>query len=316
MEAARQIQLEKEQLEKNIDKQDGKARQWGVTRLLDIAHGDIGLALFIPFNWEAFEPLQQVVISQHSTNDSSDVDDMIIAPDDEIESCPPILSHAQMQEIHFKGLPATAQIMTWNRVYSLQRDGDLFNTMFEKCARYRHTLIVIQTAQGDVLGGYADTPWIHQKSSGLAKSKSFFGGGRAFLYATRPALSEEGELEQEQEECRQGKGSINFYPWTGDNDYSQICDFEKGSIGMGGGGAFGFYVQHDFTIGSSGSCHTFGNPPLTKNDGGSFEVVDFEVYGFSSMSDELSVSSRTSSFASVNSTFRSTSGKSLSSLLE
>lgn len=306
-EAAKQIQMEKDSILNDHDYTKVKTWKPGMRRLLDIAKGDVGLALFIPFNWEAFESLE-VQSTRHSLDESSDEDEMMIASDDEVESCPPILSHAQIQQIHSEGLPATVRLMTWTRCYSLQRDGDFFGTMFRTSSKYQHTLIVIKTATGDVLGGYADTPWKgHVNSSvGRGRSNSFFGGGKAFLYATHPAGGGTGDDE------------ISFYRWTGENGYSQLCDIDKGALGMGGGGAFGFYVQDDFTIGSSGHCDTFGNPPLTKNNDGSFEIVEFEVYGFESMSERLfNARSRTPTFASVNSSVDSIrSAKSLTALLE
>ena len=84
----------------------------------------------------------------------------------------------------------------------------------------------------------------------------------------------------------------------------RICDTENESFGMGGGGSFGWFVQRDFTIGSSGHCHTFRNPPLVTNEDHSFDIVDLEVYGFISMSDRYSLSQARpscSSFATMNS---------------
>jgi len=326
-EAAKQIQLEKEN---NMNGQDASgqktgAKRKGMGRLLDIAAGDLGLALFIPINWEAFEPLAEEasdhsIISAESSDSyevsgSEEEDELIIASDDEIENCPSILSEEQMRYIQKKGLPPTLSLMTWNRMYSLQRDGDCFQTMFKKVSRHQHSMIIIKTADGDILGGYADTPWAKQRS-GVSRG-SFFGGGRAFLFATNPLLSEEEELSQ-RNQVGHGDAPFSFFRWTGANEYSQICDFDAGTLGMGGGGSFGFFVQDNFTWGSSGACETFSNPPLVKSSGGSFDVVDVEVYVFTSMCTRLfNASSRTSSFASVNSSLSSSmnSTQSISSML-
>ena len=313
IEAAKLIQLEMDST-RSTNEEYARVKSWkpGMRRLLDIAEGDVGLALFIPFNWEAFEPIQADSTcnssSNHSLDESSDDDGVVVETDDEIENCPPILTYAQMHEIYSKGLPATVQLMTWRRCYSLQRDGDCFGTMFKKSSNYQHTLIVIKTTNGEILGGYADTPWKAQKSSSVGKSMTFFGGGRTFLYATNPAVQRSNSEDN----------GISLYPWTGENGYSQICNLDSGTLGMGGGGAFGFIVQDNFMRGSSGACKTFNNPPLTSNHGGSFEIVDFEVYGFISMSQKMfDGSSRTSSFASVNSSVNNSikSTKSLSSLM-
>lgn len=240
--AARQINLEKDSSEK-------KSSMDGMARLLEIAKGDVGLALFIPINWTAFEEQQiNTNDSQHSapclsfssSNDNSD-DDLFVEEEQNIELNPPILSVKQMKCIQRKGLPASVSLMTWHRIYSLQRDGDCFKTMFQKVSKYQHSMIVIKTEMGDILGGYADSPWANQGRS------QFFGGGLAFLFASNPQL---GEKELEEIERRKGRRpDIFFYRWSGENDYSQILDYDSGKVGMGGGNSFGFFVQDDFQFG-------------------------------------------------------------------
>ncbi len=303
-EAAKQIQLEMA----SMSNENGiKMKTWkrGMRRLLDIAEGDVGLALFIPFNWEAFESLE-VDSTHHSFVESSDEEELIVDSDDDVESYPPILSMEQMQQIHSEGLPATVRLMTWKRCYSLERDGVIFDTMLRASSKYEHTLIVIKTVTGDILGGYADSHWKSHNSPSIGRSTSFFGGGKAFLFASNPS----GNINEGDD--------IQFYRWTGSNGYSQICDEERGALGMGGGGAFGFYVQDDFTKGSSGACDTFGNPPLINNHDGSFEILDVEVYGFESMSMRLfSPRPKSSALASANAAVNSmTCPKSLTSLIE
>uniref|UniRef100_A0A7S3V429 TLDc domain-containing protein n=1 Tax=Chaetoceros debilis TaxID=122233 RepID=A0A7S3V429_9STRA len=301
--AAREVQSEKESIEMRESctensKHETSGLRDGIRRLIDIGIGDIGLALFIPLNWEAFEPLKESKESDDSSSAPSEEedDDIMFAPDEGLESYPPILSQQQFNEIS-KILPPAVSIMTWKRAYSLSRDGDFFQTMYKKVGRFQHTLIVIKTDEGDILGGYADTPWSRGVSA--VRTTTFFGGGRAFLYSTGPDLTD-GEMAEEQKYWKPNQ-SIFSYRWTGENDYSQICDLKKGTIGMGGGGAFGFYVQEDFTVGSSGSCFTFRNPPLTKTDGGQFKIVDFEVYGFSSLAESYSISSTRSRSSSISS---------------
>lgn len=132
----------------------------------------------------------------------------------------------------------------------------------------------------ELVGGYADTPWGEkQNKSGPQRSGGFFGGGRAFLFASEPEMTKE-----EREELSFGRtfmDSLYFFKWTGENEYSQICDRENGSFGMGGGGEFGWFVQRDFTIGSSGRCNTFRNPPLVTDDCHHFDVTDLEGSNYS-----------------------------------
>lgn len=225
---------------------------------------------------------------------------------DVLRSSPRLLTESQMRQIRNEGLHSTAQIMRWHRSYSLSRDGDSFRTMMEKCGGYRHTIIVCRTADGDILGGYADEAW---KLGGI---NSFFGGGRAFLFATRPDLSDEDKewidmksgigrskqtsvgskgrsrginVDDEGSNFNESEGQadcedprIYVFPWTGTNTYSQVCSVESEQLAMGGGGSFGFIVQEHFSKGSTGPCATFNNPRLIRDPSGCFEVVDFEVY--------------------------------------
>jgi len=259
--------------------------------------GDVGLALFIPIDWEEIEDdvsSSSSAVESEGTESEDLLDGVTIEDDPDVKSSPPILSNAQLHEIHSKGLPPAVALMTWTRAYSLNRDGDHFGSLIEKVGKYQHTLTVIRTSDGDILGGYADTAWGKQRSASSKKTRGgFFGGGRAFLFATKPELDKEEMIhmmhgtDHNRNICKPNKDTISFYPWTGVNDYNQICDVRKGTLGMGGGGAFGWFIQNDFTIGSSGECMTFRNPPLTKGKDGNFKVVDLEIYGFKKMSERL-----------------------------
>ena len=307
----------------------------GVEKMKDIWVGNVGLALFFPFDFNFFSSAEkdennhfshdsniitdELDLSGTSLDSGYDFDEIMLDYESDMEQNPPILSNIQMKEIKRKGLPPSIQLMTWKRAYSLSRDGDYFGTMLGKCLGFQHTLVVIKTKKGDILGGYADTPWGDQKGSkSLQRTPSFFGNGRAFLFATAPDLNEkETELLSQD---RLTNDSIFIFNWTGKNEYNQICDKERGSFGMGGGGDFGWFVERDFTIGSSGRCQTFQNPPLTKDDNNTFIITDLEVYGFSSMSERLGFLSPQNSRSSFSSYGRKSSycssSSSVVSLLE
>mmetsp|Transcript_3615 Transcript_3615/g.5483 ORF Transcript_3615/g.5483 Transcript_3615/m.5483 type:complete len:373 (+) Transcript_3615:22-1140(+) len=196
-------------------------------------------------------------------------------PPSVLEEYPPILTEPMMQQLSDRGLPLTAKLMKWSRVYSITRDGDNFQTMIQNCASYYHTVVVIKTTTGDILGGYADSPW--KKQHGYQSGTSFYGSGQAFLFATNPVV-EADDVRDNQGQDTSSSPYVHIYHWTGENSYCQVCDEEGGRIAMGGGGSFGLLVQDNFIIGSSGRCSTFGNPPLT-SEGDGFDVLEMEVYG-------------------------------------
>lgn len=257
--------------------------------MMDGWTGDLGLALFIPIDWEELEAETSLGSEVESTYSDCLDDGMEVEDDPDAKSSPPILSYSQLNEIH-TNLPPSVTLMTWSRAYSLNRDGDHFGVMMEKVINYQHTLIVIRTSDGDILGGYADTAWGDLMSARRKRTSGFFGGGKAFLFATKPdTVRVEDEISQYEmyatDKSQSNTNEISFYPWTGVNEYSQICDVRKGYLGMGGGGSFGWFIQDHFTTGSSGPCLTFRNPSLTKGVDGHFKVVDLEIYGFKSMSE-------------------------------
>lgn len=295
-----------------------KQHQSLTNQLANIWKGDLGLAVFAPLNVEIDLSTDSTSNSQTTTSSlqhennrdaqdeqvlfsySSEDDVHFITVGDDVQACPPILSYAQMLDIHERGLPPPCRIMNWIRAYSLRRDGDYFFTMFNKCNSFKHTLIVIKTTDGDILGGYADTLWGgSNKDWTYTKSNTFFGGGKTFLFASNPNV----DRRDHHTSCKTEKDSqsLHIYHWTGENEYCQICDLERGSLGMGGGGSFGFFIEKDFTIGSSGSCSTFHNPPLTQGDDGNFHILDVEVYGFRSFASKVTDCPSSSGIASLSS---------------
>jgi hypothetical protein len=218
-------------------------------------------------------------------------------PPSALTACPRILTANMMHQLMEEALPVNLKTARWDRIYALGRDGDDFDTMTHNCANFKNTIIVAVTTQGHILGGYAAAPWVKQE--GYNMSRSFYGNGESFLFASHPA----GEKQQDHpaEEHQQDQNvldsekletqatsepenkekKLHIYKWSGGNTYSQVCDVDDGQLAMGGGGAFGLLIQDNFSHGTTGRCSTFGNPPLVPR--GIFEIVDFEVYGFTSL---------------------------------
>jgi hypothetical protein len=255
--------------------------------------GDVGMALFSPLDLEAFEPLK-IIIPDDDDDDTVEEElqeppieypiNMVPEPQSVLSSCPPLLTPTMLKQL-VDNLPETVQTMTWKRLFALGRDGDCFLTMLNHCHSYTNTIVVILTTQGHILGGYAAAPWDRQ--SGM--QRTFYGSGQSFLFATHP---DDPVAVADDDGDNNNDDKLYIYPWTGDNNYCQVCDVEDGQIAMGGGGAFGLIVQEHFSRGSTGRCGTFGNPSLIPGDsGGTFDVISFEIYGFSSMAEVFSPSS-------------------------
>jgi len=242
--------------------------------------GDMGLALFSPLDLGAFEPLDPPKTPE-ARDEVEEMDypvELMPEAPSAVLSCPRLLTPSMFQQL-VDNLPPTVKTMTWKRLFALGRDGDTFTTMLDRVHSFTNTIVVVETTWGHILGGYASAPWDRQ--GGLMRS--FYGTGQSFLFANHP---DDGAMNDDDD-------VLNVYKWTGNNNYCQVCDVDDGQLAMGGGGAFGLIVEENFSKGSTGRCGTFGNPALipnrtNNNNGGTFEVLNFEVYGFSSMLEAFS----------------------------
>jgi len=192
---------------------------------------------------------------------------LVDEPEEDLRLSPRILNEAMFHQIVNEAIPRSLRIYKWERIFSISRDGDAFITMLEKCSDYKNTLMVIRTTKGHILGGFASEEWRGQESR--QERKTYFGTGTCFLFSNSPE-SPTGNPESQ----------LNLYPWTGSNDYCQICDADRQYIAMGGGdGHFGLVVKEGFLYGTTGRCATFNNPQLIPGIDGTFDVQDFEVWG-------------------------------------
>jgi len=222
---------------------------------------------------------------------------------DPLQECPRIFSASQFAQIR-EALPSALRQNKWERCFAIGRDGDSMITLLDRCTPYTHTVLVVQTTKGDVLGGYATECWNEDSTQlqrnnhnkGKKKRRCYYGTGQSFLFgsnpdntsgtvATRNNVSSDGDDvadgKQLQEPASPSK-PLSFYRWTGDNDYCQICCPDRNRVAMGGDGDFGFVVQDYFSGGWTGRCRTYENPPLVPTNGGDdgrFEVAALEVYG-------------------------------------
>ena len=198
-----------------------------------------------------------------------------------------------MQQLHDEGLPKTLHMSRWERCFAIGRDGDDFWSFLERTAQFSKTIVVIQTCDGAILGGFATMPW--KKANG--PQNAYFGTGQSFLFASHPANDREDstEINTSGNDGTKSRGDnhegdhkddkpLRLFRWTVTNDFCQIAD--SGRLGMGGGTDFGFLIQDNFLRGRSGPCKTFGNPALVR--GGYFEISALEVYGLRTFGDSLS----------------------------
>ena len=187
--------------------------------------------------------------------------------------------------------------------FSLVRDGASLDILKRYCRAATHTVLAIETTNGEIFGAFTSSPW--------RTNNQYFGTGEAFLWRMRHgrntpvhSLFEQAQLESE----------IDIFPYNGANDYVQLCTHDK--LALGGGSTalkndnsikegepfeldedmspvvfledtiygFGLALDENLLHGTTSPCATFGNSNLVDASGSGeiFDVVNLEVWGFTS----------------------------------
>ena len=248
-----------------------------------------------------------------SSSSSSFWNVLLPEPEAQLQACPRLLTLEHVHELRQHLPTPLLQSYTWERCFAIGLHGDSFRTLVQTCQDYAHTVVVIRTTRGELLGGFASEPWrtttttTTKTTSSQSPSPTFrrprqqqqrrqqsayYGTGQSFVFASHPATVEPApncHPNDTNHNINDSSSSntpsqpplLHVYPWTGHNDYCQICDSQRRVLCMGGVGEFGWIVSDDFTVGQTGHCATFGNPPLTTSSS-SFDIADLEIYGLAS----------------------------------
>ena len=180
-------------------------------------------------------------------------------------------------------LPETVQIQAFKLAYSLYNDGTELTTFYKNARGLDYTLLLIETIDGNVFGGFCSREW---KPVG-----SYFGTGESFIFSIRKHRDcNERKSSNEEEEKETTSYTSVVHKWTTLNNYFCFADHDKIAMG-GGGGGFGFVIDEDFGSCDSNACETYGNVrslDAAKNDdckgghGGSpvSRIANIELWGF------------------------------------
>jgi len=205
----------------------------------------------------------------------------------DVSSHPHVLSPPLMDSL-FNFLPYSVSEQNFWMKYSLKRDGASLYTLLKMCRPSSHTIIAIETTDGEVFGSFTSSPW--------RKSKSYFGSGESFLWRMR---------EGRKTDCQSiidlatMESEIDVFPFTCKNYCIQYCNGHF--IGLGAddrtnrmqeegkedpslaGGAFGLAIDDDLLQGTSTYSTTFDNPPLSQSheDGSPFDIMGLEIWTLS-----------------------------------
>uniref|UniRef100_A0A6G1SCX8 Oxidation resistance protein 1 n=1 Tax=Aceria tosichella TaxID=561515 RepID=A0A6G1SCX8_9ACAR len=181
-----------------------------------------------------------------------DLDSMLL-PD--LHGKSDILEEKHVRELS-KIMPARAEGYSWTLAFTTTTMGFSLKSLYRALSRYEGpVLLIIKDNEGTVFGAFS--------SCNLRPSESFYGTGETYLFTFKHQ--------------QQQQSTLKRYPWTGDNLY-----FIKGgtdSLAFGAGeGNFGLWLDEDLYHGSTHSCKTFNNEPLTNHE--DFVVCTLECWCF------------------------------------
>jgi hypothetical protein len=205
-------------------------------------------------------------------------------------------------------LPPSKRGESFWLLYSLVRDGASIDTLLRNVEDSLHTLLVVETMDGEVFGAFTSRPWKIRQD--------FYGTGESFLWRVvdnGQAIVPEGFQFEKKNDTKvdsgHGANLIDSDDTTKDNDHNshhhhhhdlevfkyafrnpciQLCHADR--IALGGGEevttrnetkyGFGLAFDKDLLRGTTSSCNTFDSPPLSKKhaDGSWFEVANLEMW--------------------------------------
>lgn len=218
-------------------------------------------------------------------------------------SSPPILTPSMVDTIAEDGLPWSMQEMQWERLFASSRDGTSFGTFMRRVRGHDQTIIVAKTSDGKIVGGYATDVWSGRKQSASSQD----GADQAFLFVVEPPVAKtEQATTPMANSFIPGLGQLGTSPTSAfDFDFhhlslsspkhqedrpsveiikpsqkqdanaglKQACQIGNKFISMSdGNGDLSLVIENSFSR---------GGVVRTKEGSEEFDVVEFEVYGFS-----------------------------------
>eukprot|EP00428_Durinskia_dybowskii_P051503 CAMPEP_0170310950 /NCGR_PEP_ID=MMETSP0116_2-20130129/55970_1 /TAXON_ID=400756 /ORGANISM="Durinskia baltica, Strain CSIRO CS-38" /LENGTH=672 /DNA_ID=CAMNT_0010563243 /DNA_START=189 /DNA_END=2205 /DNA_ORIENTATION=- len=213
-----------------------------------------------------------------SNQKSAEYPFLILGADNDSELNPRVLTPSIMEALRGFFPFSVSESNFWLK-FSLVRDGASLSTLLYSVRSSTHTIIGVETKDGEVFGSFTGAPW--------RKGKRWFGTGEAFLW----------RLKKPRYTAARNAGISNFenemevYPYTGYDDMVQYCTSK--TIAVGGGDwtgntcpfeneprGIGFMIDCDLVGGETNSCATFANPRLCRKTSASneFAISNLEVW--------------------------------------
>lgn len=175
--------------------------------------------------------------------------------------------------------------------------GASLGVIFSAMRHSPHTVLAIETVDGEVLGSFTSSPW---RSNG----NEYYGSCEAFVWMLRKRRPREDDGAGEEADDRAAasrsldeyilrESSLECFPWTHKGNRNvQLSNQKKLFVGGGvpdepgddGGKNWGMALalDKDLMRGTSNRCATFGSGPLIdrrqNNGAGVFEIMNMEIW--------------------------------------
>lgn len=148
-------------------------------------------------------------------------------------------------------LPDWAQGDYLNCIFQASKHGYNLRTLYRKCELTELLILVIRSRDHSVFGAVVISDLKDRHNN------TFFGSGETFLFTLKP--------------------NSQCYYWTAESDLILRANDEELIVGSGGG-QFGLWLDGDLDRGSTATCSSYSNPPLTGNNIIDFKCAAIEVF--------------------------------------
>ncbi|XP_076844156.1 nuclear receptor coactivator 7b isoform X2 [Brachyhypopomus gauderio] len=174
--------------------------------------------------------------------------------DEALDTCVLTQPSSVLQDTHVEKLvarlPARLQGCPWRLVYSTVVHGTSLKTLYRNLGQLEGpVMLAIKNMEEQIYGAFSTHPF--------RVSEHYYGTGETLLYTFNP--------------------EIKVFRWTGENSYFVKGNLDSLQIG-GGGGHLGLWLDADLYHGTTSSCSTFNNQPLSSQQ--DFTVQNLEVWAF------------------------------------
>jgi hypothetical protein len=136
-------------------------------------------------------------------------------------------------------------------IFKASKNGYNLRTLYNKCELEEYVILVIRTTKQSILGAFIASPLVDRHKN------TFFGSGETILFTLEP--------------CQK------HYQWTADSDLILRANDEELIVGSGGG-QYGLWIDGDLNRGSSATCSSYNNEPLSGTGEVDFNCSSIEVF--------------------------------------